>query len=953
MSTAPYPQLRVKEIRAQVDGKPRSASGTLIDDTHVLTAAHAVLGRDSSRPRKVQVVSLDGKDIREAEVVWFGQPDDLDVALLRFVGDGLPSEGSRGVEFGSLASGASRVPCEAIGYPRMVSHLSGAREAEHLNGHINATSGLRTGMLSISVDSSTASRDDREPSVWAGMSGAGVFTAGLLVGVIVTDALTFDGRRLGIVPMTRVLANASFIAALGSTTAAPHCQPVDIFPLLASSRRALASPASLLRAETAAVKFRGREDVLRSLEYWCEGNNGLSLRVITGPGGQGKTRLAHELSRRMLRRGWAAGFLAADANQAAIRSIEVAGPPVLLMIDYAESRADQTMDLVKASISTGRTIRLLLLARALGDWWKEALLPELTGFVEIESQVALGPLATTVEERRIAYRYAIDDLASAMSITPLAATSDDTAGPETPETPLQTPPQLANDSFSNPLSLQMLALVELLQRHTPTPEPFLNLSGVDQILDVLLAHEQRYWHQTARSRGLTTPLLRQSTIGRAVCATSLSGAGSESEGVASLARLQGVSDLTPEQRRLTVDWLRELYPPPRGSYWGSLEPDRVLEHLVAKVAAEGRDWLVDFLSEGSETQLHRAFTVLSRASAEADSVRQLMTKLSAVPSPNVVRAALRVALETPHPNLLVQCLMNCAESTRDAAEIITKALPVQSVRLSPVGVAAAKKLLSEARSSVAVGVQGPHLLAPRLRYMAYWVGQMNAHEEALDLLTEAVTLLKQLPNAVPQWRYELAMSLNDRAGRLTELRRPSDALEAMSEAVGIYEDLAIHDRTRYGANYVMGMQNLANKLEEAGRPSEALTWMSTALRSFEEYQSQGITGFDPDDGAILMINYSNKLAGVGRVQEAVTASESSVAEYRKLCLMNADAYRPGLAFALYGYLRHLVTSRRLDDALKAIDQCIKEYQALTQSGYRGSEAPIRSLNDLRRRLLEG
>ena len=53
------------------------------------------------------------------------------------------------------------------------------------------------------------------------------------------------------------------------------------------------------------VGFVGRTGELTGLTAWCEGDDADRLRLVTGPGGVGKTRLAVELSERMKRRGWA------------------------------------------------------------------------------------------------------------------------------------------------------------------------------------------------------------------------------------------------------------------------------------------------------------------------------------------------------------------------------------------------------------------------------------------------------------------------------------------------------------------------------------------------------------------------------------------------------------------------------------------------------------------------
>ena len=73
------------------------------------------------------------------------------------------------------------------------------------------------------------------------------------------------------------------------------------------------SPASLVRPEAQIVSFLGRETVMSQLRDWCVNEEQpVDIAVITGPGGQGKTRLGQELVSYYQERGWVSGFLRPD-----------------------------------------------------------------------------------------------------------------------------------------------------------------------------------------------------------------------------------------------------------------------------------------------------------------------------------------------------------------------------------------------------------------------------------------------------------------------------------------------------------------------------------------------------------------------------------------------------------------------------------------------------------------
>ncbi|MFA6056461.1 MAG: glycosyltransferase, partial [Thermodesulfovibrionales bacterium] len=94
----------------------------------------------------------------------------------------------------------------------------------------------------------------------------------------------------------------------------------------------------LLRAEEAVVPFNpAREPDLDALNAWLDDTKWLqSVRLITGAGGQGKTRLAIELCQKRLTAGWHAGFLDGDIESKDMATIWQAllnlNKPLLIVI---------------------------------------------------------------------------------------------------------------------------------------------------------------------------------------------------------------------------------------------------------------------------------------------------------------------------------------------------------------------------------------------------------------------------------------------------------------------------------------------------------------------------------------------------------------------------------------------------------------------------------------------
>ncbi|HKI14615.1 MAG TPA: hypothetical protein VKA12_06320, partial [Roseiarcus sp.] len=129
------------------------------------------------------------------------------------------------------------------------------------------------------------------------------------------------------------------------------------------------SEAALLSAYRAdVVPLIGRDGARADLRRWLDNPAAVSVRVLVGAGGRGKTRLALELARAIAEYGWLAGFATADEldrfrGQHAIEQWRW-DKPVLVIVDYAASRAEQLRawlrELADASLEARPKYRLLL-----------------------------------------------------------------------------------------------------------------------------------------------------------------------------------------------------------------------------------------------------------------------------------------------------------------------------------------------------------------------------------------------------------------------------------------------------------------------------------------------------------------------------------------------------------------------------------------------------------------
>jgi len=133
------------------------------------------------------------------------------------------------------------------------------------------------------------------------------------------------------------------------------------------------SESQLLRAEEARVPFDpARQPDLDALHAWLDDPHWpQAIRLVTGAGGLGKTRLALQLCRQRLGIGWHPGLLDPSIEPNGItvawRDLLRFKQPLLIVIDYAETRQAVLLALVKSMLQSpldgGQAVRVLLLAR--------------------------------------------------------------------------------------------------------------------------------------------------------------------------------------------------------------------------------------------------------------------------------------------------------------------------------------------------------------------------------------------------------------------------------------------------------------------------------------------------------------------------------------------------------------------------------------------------------------
>ncbi|WP_439812036.1 ATP-binding protein [Streptomyces sp. P9-2] len=918
----------------------------------MLTAAHVL--KDRGRV-SVQLPGHAGRV--PCRVVWQrleDGPQGWDAALL-LAGEDLSDRPLPGVRWGRLVT-VQACPAQCLGYPVVGQAGADAVSLVQADGRVLPESGRDRDRYVLVGEAGAELYQGAAP--WGGMSGAALWCgsasgmAPLLTGVVAGDPPGWNHTRLEAMP-AYVLASDPVVRELieEHTGRAMLLEPADLQHL--ADRTAIPrpprSPAELLRPEQATVSFMGREDLLeKDLTPWCElpssqaqsaphdepasawdwGQSLVQARLLTGPGGAGKTRLAAELATRLTSRGWAAIRLTTD-TRVPLDVLSQVRRPLLIVVDYAETRVPQLHALLEAVDHDQVTspVRVLALARAAGDWWTRATEHPHSQALATAPVTPVPALHHTSQDRTAAYRQALGDFSTRLRrLFP----ATDWAALLPALTTVDAMPALAGAEFDTPLSVQMAALLALLDT-TGTPQTPGRTTALE---GRLLGHERKYWDETANSpeRGLTGERSGTETRALAVALACLAPATDRDHARALLAQLPGLADDSAAAvRGALATWLADLYPTPAGSVWGSLQPDRIAEYHLGTQLSREPALFTRILTTLTGAPAEQALTVLARTAQHPHHhnaingiLRDALTTAPTVLGP----AALTTATRTAHTSPLIDALTHLTRATQDITLLhhLSDQLPESTLALSEWAADLSTALVEHHDT------HEPSLpdLAMSLNNQSNRLADLGRREEALTAITRAVdtyqTLAKQRPDA---FLPDLAGSLNNQSSRLAALGRREEALTAITRAVEIRETLAQQRPDAFLPDLAMSLNNQSNRLADLGRREEALTAITRAVEIRETLAQQRPDAFLPDL-AMSLNNQSNRLADLGRREEALTAITRAVDTYQTLAKQRPDAFLPDLAMSLNNQSNRLADLGRREEALTAITRAVDTYQTLAK-----------------------
>jgi hypothetical protein len=321
-------------------------------------------------------------------------------------------------------------------------------------------------------------------------------------------------------------------------------------------------PSALLRAQYGVVPFHGRTEILGELRNWASTGPKAALAVYTGPGGLGKTRLLLEACRMRRAEGWRAGFIHPEVQRVSASHLEALGGNLLLVVDYAETRRPLTASLIEAALDARTRTRIVLLARAAGDWWlglRRA--PGRAGDFATgpaATRYEVPPLARTVPERQEIYVSAREAFATILNQAPHNGVA----------------PDLSWELYDRVLFILLRALSALLGQ---------DVAREKELLDFALRREQAFLDDGVRAAGLPD-LAGRPVRQAAALATLAGGAPAFPEAIRLLSQVPLLEGQPAAVTARVAEILHGLYP--SQTWLAGVEPDLLGEHLVATAIDE-------------------------------------------------------------------------------------------------------------------------------------------------------------------------------------------------------------------------------------------------------------------------------------------------------------------------------------------------------------------------------
>ena len=688
----------------------------------------------------------------------------------------------------------------------------------------------------------------------------------------------------------------------------------------------------VIRPFTRSIDLVGREMEMDDLRAWLHKETPISVRILTGNAGYGKTRLALELIEEVVSHGWNAGFLTRPELKRFREQRDLAGwgwnAPILAVVDYASASARDLHAWLKeladnsiwdnAEARHGFPLRLLLLERQAergGGWWAEvfgrgddaAVLEKLADPAE---PVALRRLDDADQRRAILTK----TLASLGSTVKLPAVGDD--------------PDF--DRRLTELTWAGVPLLLMLAAATAAREGFgqvLAMGSGDLAFSVAETELARIL-KVVESQNVSTslaPLVKHVTA----VATLRQGLTPEAAREMIERESEELGYNLPNGSAALRDALAMALPNDGGGI-ASVEPDMIGEALLLDV------WREDNTD---------ALPAISRAYAtDPDVVAK-----------TIIRTCQDYVIRGHHHPL--DWLEKIRADSTDLYALIhlSSMMPKHTLKLREIAAELDKAIVAKAYPPAGDlrGLRQFTILADSLHNLSNSFSNLGERENALATIEEAVSLDRELTRVLPDvGRPKLATSLNSLSNRLSDLGQREKALAASKEAVEISRDLATSRPDAFLPELANCLNGRSICLHNLGRQEEALAAIEEAVAIRRDLVTGHSDAFRPDLASSLL-NLSAYLSNLGRREDAFAASEEATTIGRDLAAASPEAFRPDLARSLINLSNRFFDLGGQEEGLDAIEEGVmlcRDLAAIHPDTFRPHLAMC--LNNLSRRFFD-
>lgn len=694
-------------------------------------------------------------------------------------------------------------------------------------------------------------------------------------------------------------------------------------------------PSYLLSPGNQVVPYQPPISDLKRLDRWRDGSDNLSVLLLHGPGGQGKTRTAQHFAARAATDGWSVAQARDLTTAAPVLPLTqgTLGERLLIVVDYAERwRFHSLLEMLESIRIAGqnRVVRVLLLARSHTHLWDQleaeldalgiafAAPTALTGFPE-QSRDALFSEATSA-------------FARALDLPDLAPPAPD---------------DLAAPSYASPLTLHMAALAAVIAASHDAERP-------NDISHYLLLHEQRHWNASAD----------EDTMRALVALSTLFGPLRTRDSARGLLIATGAADGQAEANRV-LKAHRVLYPTDR--HLAPLRPDRFAEDFLGWYLSRDHGFAEDLamLLVGDGIGLHdgdirQALLVLANA-ARHEAVRDLLNQvISQQPDLAETSPALMVAVAEHLPLATVLTIavrpdrgVELAYARLKVAQRLVEAIPdgesvaadIEGLRMLGSSLLACGER-TEAASVLGRAVQltREHLDAIDVASPVALADLLNLYSEALGassgdsvlVMAEAIQVLRDHAVGLTgedstDCKVGLARSLSNHSKALWDSGDLPTALVSAQEADELYRELTTQNSGQFKAASVRARARIASLMHELGRLDEAVEFGRQAADAL-----RWLSADDPDTHQIhyasTLHNLGLSLESAGRTRQAAVALAEATELYRHLAQHVPLRFLEelgGCLFALAGVLEGL---EQLDELIKVRRELVGVERQLQETG---------------------